>query len=168
MADNKPNICPCGSGQTYDVCCAPIIKGEVKANTAESLMRARYTAYVYSEIDFILKTILPKPDEKFDEKGIRRWSEKSEWVSLEIVQTQKGGPDDDTGSVEFIANYRQKEVLRKHHEMASFKKNNGDWLFDEGVPVTPDTYTRSEPKVGRNDPCTCGSGKKYKKCCGKA
>ena len=28
-------------------------------------------------------------------------------------------------------------------------------------------YKRSEPKVGRNDPCTCGSGKKYKKCCGK-
>jgi uncharacterized protein YchJ len=25
---------------------------------------------------------------------------------------------------------------------------------------------RSEPKVGRNDPCPCGSGKKYKKCCG--
>ncbi|MCA9066876.1 MAG: SEC-C domain-containing protein, partial [Planctomycetaceae bacterium] len=24
-----------------------------------------------------------------------------------------------------------------------------------------------EPKVGRNDPCPCGSGKKYKKCCGK-
>jgi len=30
-----------------------------------------------------------------------------------------------------------------------------------------ETYKREEPKVGRNDPCTCGSGKKYKKCCGK-
>ena len=29
------------------------------------------------------------------------------------------------------------------------------------------TYKREEPKVGRNDPCSCGSGKKYKKCCGK-
>ncbi len=29
------------------------------------------------------------------------------------------------------------------------------------------TYVRAEPKVGRNDPCPCGSGKKYKKCCGK-
>ena len=27
---------------------------------------------------------------------------------------------------------------------------------------------RAEPKVGRNDPCHCGSGKKYKKCCGAA
>lgn len=28
------------------------------------------------------------------------------------------------------------------------------------------TYVKSGPDVGRNDPCTCGSGKKYKKCCG--
>jgi preprotein translocase subunit SecA len=30
-----------------------------------------------------------------------------------------------------------------------------------------ETYKRETPKVGRNDPCPCGSGKKYKKCCGK-
>ena len=28
------------------------------------------------------------------------------------------------------------------------------------------SFIREEPKVGRNDPCPCGSGKKYKKCCG--
>jgi uncharacterized protein YecA (UPF0149 family) len=32
--------------------------------------------------------------------------------------------------------------------------------------VTPQPFIR-EPKIGRNDPCPCGSGKKYKKCCGK-
>ena len=39
------------------------------------------------------------------------------------------------------------------------------------LPTPPsrkeDTYRREDPKVGRNDPCPCGSGKKYKKCCGK-
>jgi len=30
----------------------------------------------------------------------------------------------------------------------------------------PATVKRDQPKVGRNDPCPCGSGKKYKKCCG--
>ena len=29
----------------------------------------------------------------------------------------------------------------------------------------PETYRRPEPKIGRNDPCPCGSGKKYKICC---
>ena len=28
------------------------------------------------------------------------------------------------------------------------------------------TYVREQPKVGRNDPCPCGSGRKFKKCCG--
>jgi preprotein translocase subunit SecA len=35
------------------------------------------------------------------------------------------------------------------------------------VPGKSSTYKREEAKVGRNDPCPCGSGKKYKKCCGK-
>jgi hypothetical protein len=38
-------------------------------------------------------------------------------------------------------------------------QGGGDW---EEVPVP---IRRTEPKVGRNDPCPCGSGKKYKKCC---
>lgn len=37
---------------------------------------------------------------------------------------------------------------------------------DDGHYVDGDTFVRDEPKVGRNDPCPCGSGKKYKRCCG--
>lgn len=36
---------------------------------------------------------------------------------------------------------------------------------DSSAPAAP--KTRKEPKVGRNDPCPCGSGKKYKQCCGR-
>ena len=36
-----------------------------------------------------------------------------------------------------------------------------------GQPTRIETIIRGQPKVGRNDPCPCGSGKKYKKCCGK-
>jgi hypothetical protein len=39
-----------------------------------------------------------------------------------------------------------------------------DYLEDFSAPGLP--YLRPEPKVGRNDPCPCGSGKKFKKCCG--
>jgi len=34
------------------------------------------------------------------------------------------------------------------------------------LPQKVETFRREAPKVGRNDPCSCGSGKKYKKCCG--
>ena len=37
----------------------------------------------------------------------------------------------------------------------------------DGEPVKPEPVRRDRPKVGRNDPCPCGSGKKYKKCHGK-
>lgn len=42
---------------------------------------------------------------------------------------------------------------------------NGFSWFDQDAVSQP--YVRSTPKIGRNDPCPCGSGKKYKKCCGK-
>jgi hypothetical protein len=40
----------------------------------------------------------------------------------------------------------------------------GDGDGEQAAPVK--TIVREEPKVGRNDPCPCGSGKKYKKCHG--
>ncbi len=55
--------------------------------------------------------------------------------------------------------------------------NGTDWeLFEAGEPVAETdekevpkvaTIVNEQPKVGRNDPCPCGSGKKYKQCCGK-
>jgi len=40
--------------------------------------------------------------------------------------------------------------------------SDSDFDFSDNEP-----YRRESPKIGRNDPCPCGSGKKYKKCCGK-
>ena len=39
-----------------------------------------------------------------------------------------------------------------------------DHAHDHAGPPQP--YVREQPKVGRNEPCVCGSGKKFKKCCG--
>ena len=45
--------------------------------------------------------------------------------------------------------------------------DDDDWDGDdEGYTEVAEPY-RAPPKVGRNEPCPCGSGKKYKKCCGK-
>jgi len=40
-------------------------------------------------------------------------------------------------------------------------------ILKGGDVVEVKTFHREQPKIGRNDPCPCGSGKKYKKCCGK-
>lgn len=159
------NTCPCGSGATYAACCEPVISGAQPATTAEQLMRARYSAYVGAKMDFIFETTHPAQREGYDHEGTKEWAENSEWLGLEIAGTQQGAAEDTIGEVEFIARFREKGVLREHHENARFKKENGGWYFSEGTMVKPRPISVSKP--GRNEPCTCGSGLKYKKCCGK-
>jgi SEC-C motif domain protein len=158
--------CPCQSGKPFNRCCEPIITGKKLAETAEQLMRARYTAYTHIAMDFIEKTHDPKTRKKFDSEDNRRWAETTQWKGLEILETKQGGIDEEVGTVEFKAMFMTDEGLQVHHEFSQFRKEDGIWYFSDGKPPER-TVVRSEAKVGRNDPCPCGSGKKYKKCCGK-
>ncbi len=158
--------CPCGSGLAYTDCCEPIITGARHAETPEALMRARYTAYTKVETDFLFHSLHPDHRADHDEEGVRAWASGSEWHSLEIVECEDGGADDDTGRVQFACEYTYEGKRRRHHEDAEFERQDGKWYFVNGGPVKTRPFVREEPKVGRNDPCPCGSGKKYKKCCG--
>ncbi len=163
----KTESCPCGSGATYGECCGPIHDGTVKAKTAEALMRARYSAYAAKRIPFLKTSAGPEVQAEFDEKACTEWAEASTWNGLEIVGVDRGGEEDEEGYVEFIAHYAAKGEAVEHHEHAYFKKLDGEWKFIDGEIESGVPYVREEPKIGRNDPCPCGSGKKYKKCCGK-
>jgi SEC-C motif-containing protein len=133
-------------------------------------MRSRYSAYVEHEIDYIINTCIHRGKDDIDRKSTRDWSEQSTWLGLKIISAEKGGPADTEGTVEFEASYERNGLKDIHHEKARFKRENGGaegvWLYDEGQ-VVPRTIVRSGPKTGRNDPCPCGSGKKYKHCHGK-
>ena len=164
--------CPCRVLDTkklsFDECCAPFLKGSKKAPTAESMMRSRYTAYVEKNIDYIDVTQINEKHEVFNKEEALKWAESSEWMGLEIKSTRKGDLNDDTGVVEFVAHYKDKASGTElhHHETSLFQKQNGDWKFKEGTIHGAQPVKRLEPKVGRNDPCSCGSGKKFKKCHG--
>ena len=158
--------CPCGSGSSYADCCQLYIKGKAKAPTAEALMRSRYSAYAEHAVDYIIDTCVHRGENDIDYKSTRNWSERSTWLGLKIISTEKGGLGDSEGTVEFEATYEQDGLKEIHHEMANFKREDGAWLYDSGH-VTPRTIVRTSPKVGRNEPCPCGSGKKYKLCHGK-
>ena len=163
----KIDLCPCGSGKKYGECCEPIIKNTSEALTAESLMRARYTAYVVHEIDFIINSCEEGEGiADIDKKATEDWSRNSTGNGLKILRTEKGQEGDDEGVVEFTADYTLKQMHDVHHEVAAFKKINGEWKYVAGNIITT-TVKREGEKIGRNDPCPCGSGKKYKKCCGK-
>lgn len=158
--------CPCTSGKPFDLCCGPLLEGKAKAPTAEALMRARYSAYATGNVDFIINSNEPESRENLSPEAIEQWSRQSEWTGLDMVKTKKGGEADDEGTVEFKAHYSQKRARFTHHELALFKRIDGDWFFFDGQQIN-EPQAREGAKVGRNDPCPCGSGKKYKKCCGK-
>ncbi|WP_315329659.1 YchJ family metal-binding protein, partial [Treponema socranskii] len=90
----------------------------------------------------------------------------SVWHGLKILRTEKGAAGDTEGIVEFEADYTRHGLRDKHHETAAFEKADGEWLYTTGKLKTT-TIRREGKKIGRNDPCPCGSGKKYKQCCGR-
>lgn len=166
MAEEKSDLCPCGSKKTFEECCGPYLIGDATPPTAEALMRSRYTAYAMGSIDYLYKSSCRKIQKNFDADGCKRWSQSAKWTGMEILHNEGGGENDSNGTVEFIANYSINDKPVKHHETAIFEKIDGVWKFIDGEIAKQAPIRREEPKVGRNDPCPCGSGKKYKKCCG--
>jgi len=152
--------CPCGSGELYLKCCKPYIKGTYNAPNAEALMRSRYSAYVVHAIDYIIDTCLNK--ENINRDGIVDWSEKSNWLGLKIISVKENG---DKATVVFEATYERKGLKNVHSEIAKFVKKDDRWFYEDGK-IAPKPIVRISEKVGRNDPCPCRSGKKYKHCCG--
>ncbi len=149
--------CPCGNG-AYKECCGPYLAGDRNAPTAEILMRSRYTAYVVGDVDYLLRSWHPasRPDAFTLEEIIR-------WQGLSIVDTTDGGETDDTGQVEFIARYQVENRPGQLREKSDFRREAGIWYYIDGVEIKPQPV--SVTKIARNEPCPCGSGKKYKRCC---
>jgi len=164
--------CPCrlrSSPLPYSQCCASQLEADRPAPTAEALMRARYSAYALGKIDFLLTSLAPESRYDFDRKAVTHWSTQAEWLGLDILSTELGQEGDREGYVEFVAHFVLDGEQRAHRERSKFRFDEGDgrWYFVE------EANRKSAPIVkgaqpGRNDPCPCGSGKKYKKCCGAA
>jgi len=164
MTENN-EICPCGSGVQFSECCEPIIKGARESETAEELMRARYSAFVTHAIDFIVASTHSRTRKEIDLSFIREWSETSTWRGLEIIETKQ--VNDNKAFVSFEAQFTtQGGEDQRHRERSLFERENGEWRFVTGDELKNPTVRYETPPPGRNDPCPCGSGKKYKKCHG--
>lgn len=164
---NSDAPCPCRSGLPFGSCCEPILADLHKADTAEALMRARYTAYATGQVEFIQTSNTPEGRANVDLESSRQWSQSAEWLGLDVVSTDGGGASDQVGEVEFKARYSIQGRELVHHELATFRKGEGgEWLFVDGQEMAQEPFKREGKKVKPNEPCPCGSGKKYKKCHG--
>ncbi|WP_198334396.1 YchJ family protein [Psychrobacter namhaensis] len=172
----NPHTCPCqihpvsnaiSSVLAYQDCCQPYHDdvarlGGITADTAERLMRTRYSAFVLVKPDYIVKTTLPAQQALLDEKAIETWAKETDWAGLEIVQhvPQLGKHH---AQVAFKAYFNTVGGIQAHHELSAFVKvadkacHDARWYFlDPTVAMT----------VTQKQPCICGSGEKFKRCCG--
>lgn len=147
--------CPCGSGNLLEQCCARYHAG-ADAPSAELLMRSRYSAYVLGLVDYLLDTTLPAQRNALDRDAIAAWSTQSTWLGLEVEASEVFGGQPEHAQVTFTARWHDSQGEHSHRECSAFVQVEGRWYFlDPTVAL----------KAGRNDPCPCGSGQKFKKCC---
>jgi len=115
--------CPCGSGNIYSNCCGRYLDGEQSPETAEQLMRSRYSAYVLARADYLLATwhASTRPQsisvESFGQV---------QWLGLKVVKAHN---DAQTGVVEFVARHKLNGKAFRLHEVSQFVRENGRWLY---------------------------------------
>ena len=119
--------CPCGTGLAFGECCGRFLSGAATAPTAQQLMRSRYTAFVVGDVAYLLATWHPstRPARLELDPGIA-------WRSLEIVRTERGGPLDREGVVEFAARYRADGERGVQRETSRFVRDDR-WRYVDAI-----------------------------------
>jgi len=122
------DACPCGSGSRYGGCCGRLHDG-FAAETAEALMRSRYSAYAVGLIDYLLAT----------------WHASSapgdlelppvKWLGLEVRRSEQAG---DAGVVEFVARCKVNGRAQRMHEISNFVRQDGRWYYIDGQVLEED------------------------------
>lgn len=156
MPLNPTAPCPCGDDQAYGECCQPLHQGQPAAH-AGRLMRSRYSAYVLGLIDYLIETTLPAQQAQLERGAIEQWSRDSRWLGLQVVQEDPTSGTASRAQVTFTAHWEDPDGSQHQHlECSDFCRLNARWYFiDPNYPLS----------AGRNDPCPCQSGRKFKQCC---
>ncbi|MGJ8514903.1 YchJ family protein [Carnimonas bestiolae] len=164
---SHPNVgdCPCQSGRAYSECCEPLHRNDAVAESAEALMRSRYSAFALGGLgEYLLDTWHDSASEKAQLDAATLSRRDVDWHGLEILDSHQQG---DKARVEFRAHFStpghahqpaERECLQ---ERSRFIRESGRWFYLSGTIVP----TSVAPAPSRNAPCPCGSGKKYKRCC---
>lgn len=157
--NDKKATCCCGSQKSYNKCCLPFLSKKLIPETPEQLMRSRYSAFCIKDIEYLIATRHPSTRQPEERELLNQRIKITQWLGLKVLKTSKNKISQGIGYVEFAAFYKTSEIGQLH-ENSKFIYENGHWYYLDGVILAP-------LKLTRNEPCWCGSMKKYKKCHGK-
>jgi SEC-C motif-containing protein len=130
--------CPCG-GPSLATCCGPYIAGAAIPQTAEALMRSRYTAYGLRNEPYLLATwhSSTRPAEP-----VISDEEKLQWLGLEVKsalrlrQRKADEPDLTKDTVEFVARFKINGRAQRLHEISNFTREPAEgglrWFYVDG------------------------------------
>ncbi|MEP4485228.1 MAG: YchJ family metal-binding protein [Halioglobus sp.] len=130
MPSNKSepsDICYCGTAVAYSTCCGRYLDNGELPETAEQLMRSRYTAFVLGNESYLLSSWHPST-----RPSRVRHDDNQRWLGLKIKDTEHGGAKDTTGSVEYVARFKVAGKGHRLHEISQFKKTSGRWFYVDG------------------------------------
>lgn len=116
------DTCPCDSGLLFNRCCGRYIKLGAYPQTAEQLMRSRFTAYTQCNIAYLKKTWHPSTYPGLDQEELSA----THWLNLEVIATQPGLKK---SIVEFKAYYAVGDQTKALHEVSIFKKHKNKWVY---------------------------------------
>ena len=118
-------------------------------------MRSRYSAYVMQDTRYLVATWHPSCHAERFSAAIEESYPSTQWLGLTLLSYETV-PESNQGYVTFFARFTENGRESFIHERSRFLREEQRWYYIDG------TF----PPIGRNDQCPCGSGKKYKKCCG--
>jgi SEC-C motif-containing protein len=127
-------------------------------------MRSRFTAHVVGDFLHLHRTYAKTAAEPYVADPN---AGQTAWTRL-VIHAHEAGARPETAYVDFTAYFKDGDAEKAHHEKAAFQRVDGAWTYTGPVRTGPAPIRAAQAKVGRNDPCPCGSGKKHKQCCGKA
>lgn len=147
--------CPCGGGQ-YEACCQTFHEFVRLPEHADKLMRSRFSAFFLKNVEYVIATTVPAQQALLDKSALQAWAEGMNWTHLEVMSHNKVGKRH--AQVRFRAYFDNGRGREVHDELSAFVKIEERWYFLD--PTLPMTLTNKQP-------CLCGSGDKFKVCCGK-
>lgn len=125
--------CYCSSGKEFAKCCQPFLEEKAKPQTAEELMRSRFSAYAASQVEYLLRSTHPSTRKSHNAEDIENWAQTNAWEKLEIIAKSAGEAKDKGGTVEFKAYFTDANGNPQiHHENSNFRKELGKWFFVDG------------------------------------
>ncbi|WP_423186250.1 YchJ family protein [Alishewanella sp. d11] len=148
--------CYCCSGKSFTECCAPYLSGVSSPDSCEALMRSRFSAYCLADTVYLLKTHHPSMHTSTIADEITEFAKRVHFCGLSVKSATQCN---EKGQVHFIAYFLHEQKLDVIAEVSDFIFEDNRWYYSSGKlqPTVP-------IKVGRNDHCPCGSGKKSKQC----